>query len=88
MDLKYYDDNGNSEGKWISLKAVCGVEGVEDTSVNDDSTFSTPNYITNKIITKNKNNVIKYYDGTILNKTVKLSNSNDGDLENKFFIAK
>ena len=55
MDLKYYDDNGNGEGKWVSLKAVCGVEGVEDTSVNDDSTFSTPNYITNKILCQLKN---------------------------------
>lgn len=85
MDLKYYDDNS---GKWISLKAMCGVADVADTSINDDSTFATPNYITNKVITKDEKNIIKYYDGTILNKTVRLSNGNDGDLENKFFISK
>lgn len=77
MDLKYYDND-----QWVSLKAVCGVESVEDTSASDDSTFATPNYITNKIITKD-DNLIKYYDGTILNKEVKL----DDEVVKKSFVS-
>lgn len=81
MDLKYYDDNS---GKWISLKAQ------NSTSVNDDSTFTTPSYIIKKLV-KEENGFVKYPGSNgpiILNKTVKLSNSNDGNLENKFFISK
>lgn len=78
MDLKYYDN-----GEWISLKTVCG-ESVEDTtSVDDDSTFATPKYITNKVITKDGNNLIKYYDGTILNKEVKF----DDKVTKKSFVS-
>lgn len=78
MDLQYYDDNS---GKWISLKVQ------NDTDPNNDSTFTTPRYIINNLI-KKEGDFVKYYDNTILNKTVKLSNSNDGNLKNKFFISK
>jgi hypothetical protein len=80
MDLKYYDN-----GEWISLKTVCGVEGVEDTPVDDDSTFATPKYITSEIITKDENNFDKYHDGTILNEKIKLNNNN---VEEKTFVSK
>ena len=78
MDLQYYDDNS---GKWISLKVQ------SDTNPNNDSTFTTPRYIINNLI-KKQGDFVKYYDETILNKTVKLSNSNNGDLKNKFCISK
>ena len=78
MDLQYYDDNS---GKWISLKVQ------NDTDPKNDSTFTTPRYIINNLI-KKEGDFVKYYDNTILNKTVKLSNSNDGNLKNKFFISK
>lgn len=69
MDLKYYKDNGNGKGEWVSLKVQ------SNTSVNDDSTFATPNYIINKIITKDKDNVIKYLNEIPLNKAVLIDNS-------------
>ena len=77
MDLQYYDDNS---GKWISLKAQ------NNTSINDNSTFTTPNYIIKKLI-KEENGFIKYpgSDGpVILNEKIKLKKENS---ETGFFIS-
>lgn len=77
MDLKYYDDNS---GKWISLKAQ------NNTSVNDDSTFTTPSYIIKKLI-KEENDFIKYPGSNgpiILNKKIELEKENS---EEGFFIS-
>jgi hypothetical protein len=72
MDLKYYDDNNS---KWVSLKTVCGVEGVADTATDDDSAFATPKYVTSKIITKD-GNLVKYLNEIILNKEIALGGKN------------
>ena len=74
MDLKYYDN-----GEWISLKATNNIA-----ANNNDSAFTTPKYIIENLV-KEDGNFIKYYDGTILNKKIKLDNNVE---EGSAFVSK
>lgn len=87
MDLKYHDYDTNGNGKWISLKATAPTttdnkEKIEEIK-NNDSAFTTPNYIINNLI-KKEGALVKYYDGTILNEKTVL----DEDVTVKNFISK